>query len=214
MMFPVMLKCSEGLIPAVESQDVLDINDVSVRYTIDIIGNCVFGLECNSLKQCNTRFQEIAQKVTNPPWWNSVKFFTALLSPNITKLARIQVAEQEIIDFFVGLVRDTIEYREKNSVNRNDFMQLMINLKKADEWKSNEGLVMDLKTVTAQAFVFFAAGYETSSMTINLCLFELSQNQEMQERVRDEIRGVVKEDGGITYDGIMAMTYLDKIVQG
>lgn len=32
-------------------------------------------------------------------------------------------------NFFVGAVNDTIQYREKNNVQRNDFMQLLIELK-------------------------------------------------------------------------------------
>lgn len=36
---------------------------------------------------------------------------------------------KETTEFFIKAVKDTFEYREKNNVQRNDFMQLLIELK-------------------------------------------------------------------------------------
>lgn len=38
-----------------------------------------------------------------------------------------------MINFFYGLVKETVDYRQKNSYRRNDFLQTMIELKTADE---------------------------------------------------------------------------------
>ena len=63
--------------------------------------------------------------------------------------------------------------------------------------------------ITAQAILFFAAGFETSSSTMNFCIFELAQHPEIQETLRDEIRSQKEE---LSYDTIMSMPYLDKVV--
>ena len=47
----------------------------------------------------------------------------------------------DVEDFFVGAVRDTIDYRVKNEVKRNDFLQLLIQL-------MNKGFIEDVDTVT------------------------------------------------------------------
>lgn len=49
-------------------------------------------------------------------------------------------------DFMVRIVKETIEYREKNNVQRKDFMQLLLQLRntgevKADgDWNVDSGL--------------------------------------------------------------------------
>jgi len=72
-----------------------------------------------------------------------------------------------------------------------------------------------MKSMAAQAFVFYLGGFETSSTTMTFCLYELSLHQDIQDRLRDEIDVVLqKHDGKITYEGILKMEYLDKVVSG
>ena len=72
---------------------------------------------------------------------------------------------------------------------------------------------MDL--VAAQAFVFFIAGFETSSTTMAYALYEVARQTDIQDRVRAEIDEVLKKhDGEITYESLMEMSYLHKVVSG
>jgi cytochrome P450 family 6 len=53
-------------------------------------------------------------------------------------------------------------------------------------------------------------GFETSSSTMSLCLFELSRNPEVKKKVHEEIDSVLAaHDGEISYDSINDMKYLD-----
>ena len=72
-----------------------------------------------------------------------------------------------------------------------------------------------MDVIAAQAFVFFLAGFETTSATMTFCLYELALNPDIQERVQNEIDTVLEKHGGdITYESISEMEYLDKVVSG
>lgn len=69
--------------------------------------------------------------------------------------------------------------------------------------------------LAAQVFVFFIAGFETSSTTSSFALYELAQNPDIQEIARKEIMSVLeKHEGKITYECISEMTYLTQIIEG
>lgn len=63
-------------------------------------------------------------------------------------------------------------------------------------------------------FSFFA-GYETSSTAMTFALYELAINQEIQDKVREEILTVMRaHDGIITYEGLSEMHYLHMVFNG
>lgn len=69
--------------------------------------------------------------------------------------------------------------------------------------------------IASQAFIFFLAGFETSSSTMTNALYELAQNHEIQDTVREEInREYARNDGSLTYNDIKRMYHLDKVFKG
>jgi cytochrome P450 family 6 len=72
-----------------------------------------------------------------------------------------------------------------------------------------------MNSLAAQAFVFFLGGFETSSTTMTFCMYELCLHEDIQDRLREEIDVVLKKhDGKLTYEAILEMEYLDKVVSG
>lgn len=71
------------------------------------------------------------------------------------------------------------------------------------------------ENAVAQAFVVWMGGFETSAITMQFALYEMSLNQEIQEKAREEILKIAKKfDGKITYEGLSKMEYLGKVVDG
>lgn len=69
--------------------------------------------------------------------------------------------------------------------------------------------------IASQAFIFFLAGFESSSTTMANALYELAQNHKIQDTLREEINYEWAQNGGaLTYDNIKKMGYLDKVFKG
>jgi len=67
----------------------------------------------------------------------------------------------------------------------------------------------------AQSFAFFVAGFETASTTLQFCLFELSLNVSLQERLRKEVdETMAKHNGKLSYEAYQEMGYLEQVISG
>lgn len=72
-----------------------------------------------------------------------------------------------------------------------------------------------LNELTAQVFVYFLGGFETSASGTSYALYSLAANQDVQNRARDEIIKTLENyDGVLCYDAVADMTYLQQIVEG
>jgi len=148
----------------------------------------------------------------------------AFLTTNakLAKLLRMKVLPNDITDFFLSAVKNTVDYRLKNGIKRNDFIDQLIEIRAEDQEAARKGKGIDLskgltlEQMAAQAFVFFVAGFETSSSTMSYCLYELALQPEIQQRVREEIESVLanEEGGKLNYDALGRMSYLDQVVAG
>lgn len=225
LMFPILLEVAERLKGVLDNEikndRKVEIKTILMRYTTDIIGSCAFGLECNSLKDPNVEFLQVAIGIQKKG--TRFTFLERLLMvnfPNFARFLKIKAMPKELSDFFFKVVTDVIEFREKNSYQRNDFMNLLIQLKNQGTIEDDFGVKskigkLTLGEIAAQCFIFFLGGFETSSSTMNFCLYELAVNPEIQEKARDNIMEVLKKyDGQITYDALSEMDYLENCIYG
>lgn len=215
MMFPTLVECSRNLQEAVEKicnqNEVLDAKDVLACYTTDVIGSCAFGLDCQSFKDENSPFRKYGRMIFETSRLRSIKRILNFAFPNLSKYLGTRVVKKEVSDFFVQIVADTVRYRETNNVCRRDFLQLLIDVRNDDGGKKQ----LTIEQMAAQAFAFFATGFETSSTTMSFCLYELAVNQEIQKKVREEVYDVLKKHGGkLTYDAVLDMKYMEMVLDG
>lgn len=65
--------------------------------------------------------------------------------------------------------------------------------------------------LVANAITFFIDGYETSSVSMALILFEIARDERVQKKLREEIETAATE-GPLTMDTISELRYLDQVV--
>lgn len=69
--------------------------------------------------------------------------------------------------------------------------------------------------MAAQIWLFFIAGFETSSSTLSFCLYELAKNPDVQKKVQQEIDQIkAKHNGQLSYDAVNDMKYLGWCIDG
>ncbi|XP_018321415.1 probable cytochrome P450 6a13 isoform X2 [Agrilus planipennis] len=227
MIFQTLVDCTNNLPhvldDSIKQKQPLDMKEISARYTTDVLGSVAFGIDCNCLKNPNTEFRIYGKKVFETGIREVVVPLVSVVSPTLMKLLRLQITKVDVEKFFMKIVRETIDYRDNSNCSRNDFMQLLMDLRN-QELKVNSSIIeneqnvfyqngLSLEEIAAQAYVFFAAGFESSSSTLNFLMYEIVQNLDIQQKLREEVQRVLKTHGNkITYDAIQEMTYMDKCV--
>ncbi|XP_058449383.1 uncharacterized protein LOC131429332 [Malaya genurostris] len=219
MMFPVVTSVAEhfqqSLEAAVATGQEIEVKDFLARYTTDVIGTCAFGLECNSLADPKAKFREMGRSIFQPNPVLLMKLLFGLMFGELAKRMHMRLIENDVSDFFMNAVKETVQHREENKIVRNDFMDLLIKLKNAEpiEDENNTQLgQLTFNEVAAQAFVFFVAGFETSSTAMTFCLYELARNQELQERARQSVLDSLESHGSMTYEAIYDMKYVENCI--
>ncbi|XP_075168865.1 cytochrome P450 6A1-like [Haematobia irritans] len=188
---------------------ILDVRDLLARFTIDIIGRVVFGIECNSLRNLNTEFMTLGRKAIDVPRHSEWIINLIESFPNVARKLGMRIIPEDVHQFFMRIVRETLEYREQNHIQANDFMNVLIELKNKTDEDS-----LSFQEVAAQLFLFFLAGFETSASTMSFALYELALHQDIQERLRTEINEAYGSNSPseINYDTIMNLRYLNQVL--
>ncbi|CAD7079497.1 unnamed protein product [Hermetia illucens] len=200
----------------VKTQSVLEIKDLLARFTTDVIGSCAFGVECNSLKDPNAIFRYYGKKVIDEPHSSPLMQILAAHYPDLARKFHVRITAKDVEQFFIETVRKTVEYRERNNIRRNDFLDLLIQMNKDEDKNDGHSKKLEklsLNVLAAQAFLFFLAGFETSSTTMMYSLYELALNSDIQNKARREINAVLaNHDGKLSYEAMQEMIYIEQII--
>lgn len=165
-MIPTMLdvgkKLETFMMKTIEMDSEPEIKDILARFTTDIIGSCAFGIECSSLEDKTAKFLEMGLRVFQQPRNSFLKQLLAVTYPDFARKLGIKSTQDDVSEFFLNIVKDVVTYRETNNVKRNDFMELLLQLKNNGEHadnvtQSNQLGKLTIEEIAAQVFVFFLA---------------------------------------------------------
>lgn len=227
-MFPTIMECAKSLEDYMrkfaENHETVEVCEVFALLATNIIASIGFGIELDCIKNTDCEFRRYGKRFFEPTLKNAIRKALMFSAPKLAKLFRIRFIDKDVAEFMTSVVKQNMEYREKHNIVRKDFFQLLLQAKntgtiqEGHDWTTNSSgseKTMSLDEITAQAHLFFVGGYESSSVTMAFCLYELAKLQEMQEKAYEEIISVLdKFDGELNYESLMEMKYVDHCMEG
>nr|WKF18919.1 cytochrome P450 [Tuta absoluta] len=203
-MFPLVAECAIALknVLLQESADDVNVPLLMTRYTTDVIGSCAFGVEVGSLKDVNSPFLIMSQKMFRITRSAMIKRYCRSLFPRIFKLLNLKTYSPDVEHFITSTITQVLNERRKTGVVRNDIIQQMLNVQKTE---TNFQITDEL--IISNSFIFMLAGLETSATTLSFCLYQLAKDQDLQERLRKEIQECLSKHDGLTYDAVSEMKF-------
>jgi len=188
----------------------IDVKDSFGRFTMDNIASCAFGVNCNSFVDPDSEFAKNAAKLFEPPGgYGAFRFmFVLLLGISHPLVRRLPDPQDYINKFFQNAVNRTITHRETSGTSRKDYLQLLLETKDKDGNR-----VLSDSSIVNQAVLFFIVGYDTTATLLVFAAYCLATEPECQKAVHAEIDSVLEQHGGqLTYEAVMEMTYLDRVI--
>ncbi|CAK1594939.1 unnamed protein product [Parnassius mnemosyne] len=194
-----------------------EVHSLVQKYTMATISACAFGLEVDTISDThNSIFTKIDNIIFTPTYIDEID----MMYPGVLRKLNIDPFPKEVPEFFEQLVKTVIEQRNGKPTDRKDFMDLILKLRedrklqgpKRTEGKNETSLELTDDVIAAQAFVFYAAGYETSASTMAFMLYALAKNPDVQNKVIAEVDRVLeKYDGRLSFEALTDLKYMEKV---
>jgi len=180
-MYPAIKDCGHVLQDFIGNQvkngnNIFDMRDLLARFTTNVISSVAFGIENDCINDRENIFRKMGLKIFEPTFKQMLLDILGMFVPKLLISLKIKQIPQDIEDFFMSVVKQSIDNREKNKeLERKDFMQLLIQLKNQgyvsadkddeidDKIKEHDNIKLETKKLTfnevaAQTFLFFIAG--------------------------------------------------------
>ncbi|CAH1395592.1 unnamed protein product [Nezara viridula] len=232
-MYDVMNEVGNGLLEYMDKnkEDDIDIREVMGLFSMDIIGSAAFGINPGVLKNPDSEFRVKGRQINDPNWRNLIRIWFFFAFPKIAKRIGFSFQPKAVTSYFCNIIRNAIDYRKKNKIQRNDFVQMMMQLKEkgnielktldsTDDYLKNElnEASTEIFEITddvlmAQAQSFLIAGFEATALLLTYAMLEICQKPEIQDALRKEVLEQVKLNGGLTYEALRNMKYLEQAIK-
>ncbi|KAF5301548.1 hypothetical protein FQR65_LT08853 [Abscondita terminalis] len=201
-------KMIEHITQEMEKSKSLNVRMLTTRFTGDNVMLNAFGLNGRSFETDVTDSSKIAEQISSNSKIIQIKQTLAILFPYLRKLFKITFIGDPVPELFKNIILDAVKYRQENQIVRKDYLGYLSEMKEKllPYYTTNDELI-------AHAFTFFFDGYETSALTMGYALYELTQNQDIQDKAREQIMEVLdKHNNTLTYEALQKIEYIECIV--
>lgn len=223
MMFQSMERISDRLVNHIsdiieDNPTDLNLQEIFALYTADVMGTLFLGTDCNSLNDENAELPKISRKYLVKGRERGLKHFFRNTFSETAKNLKMTESPKEVSDFFMRIVKSSIDNREKTNTQCNDLIDLLMQLKNAGEINENsvdKSGCITVDEASASAILFYVAGFETALTTLSLSIYEMCKTREIQEILRQHIAQAFQHNTNKTiYETINEIPYLDQVING
>lgn len=210
-MFTLMSECAMDFAKFLLTlPDKSDINtkEAFSKYTNDVIATCAFGIKIDSMKDPTNKFYVFGKDATNFLGARAIKFLFIRTFPSLGRIFNLKIINNDVSNFFKNIIKTTIATRDAEHITRPDMLQLMMDVRGKEGRRE-----LDIDDMTAQAFIFFFGGFDTTSTALSFAAHEIAANPEIQTKLQQEIDKVLEETKGeVSYEAINRLEYLDAVI--
>ncbi|GJQ82526.1 hypothetical protein Trydic_g14511 [Trypoxylus dichotomus] len=178
--------------------------ELAARYTTETVTAVGVNINANSFTDGVPELRIAGKVIFEPALTRGIKLYFLFLIPKITNIIPLRMMPKSLIETYKNLIVQTLKYRAENNIQKDDFF---------DHLQEFRGDRQSLDEMTAQLGGMYIDGFGTNSGALNFIIYNLAAYQDVQEKLREEIREYFeRSDGKLTADDILEMPYLDAVL--
>uniref|UniRef100_A0A182QM30 Cytochrome P450 n=1 Tax=Anopheles farauti TaxID=69004 RepID=A0A182QM30_9DIPT len=183
----------------------IELKEVMGRFNTDIAVRFLLGIEGTSLTDSSGGLHTaiMREAFRLPSLW---KLFLMTSHRSIARKMRLALFSKHLADLLQRTVQESIEFHQQHFIpsRRQNLIDLLAKVQGIDGKTP-----LTLPEIAAEMLLFFGA-YDATGVTIFYCLFELAQQPDLQERARTCVLETLEKYGGMTYEALNDMPYIDQ----
>jgi cytochrome P450 len=235
-MFKFIVEVSQKLVNELEKKtdmDEFDIKELSGKFSMDALATCAFGLDFNSFADTNTPFVKYASELFKQDIYSLLAMFKLMPGvPRLFQIFNINVQRPKTTKFFRDIVIRTLKARSESGQRRNDMIDMMLDVMKGQErdkeqnehekdqyeqdmsFAHNTRRGMTEKDIISNLILLLIVGYDTTGMTLAFIMYELAENEDVQEKLRQEVDDAWEGMKGDfpDYSTVQGLPYLEAVI--
>ncbi|CAH0714059.1 unnamed protein product, partial [Brenthis ino] len=229
-MFPLIIKSTTELQEYLEMEirlsQKVNVRSLLARYTMDCVISCIFGINANSMKRdiSNNPFLIMGNLIFDTSISRGLKMVCRTMWPALFYRLGYKLFDEQISKFFSGFFAEACKGRLEYGNKRNDFIDMIVEWKKIkyisseslSNFKIGEKKISQLEVtddlLAGQSLALFGAGYKSTSTTVTFLLYELAKDQQIQNRVIEEVDSYFKKHDSIDYECVNELSYLEACI--
>uniref|UniRef100_A0A834VFS3 Lithocholate 6-beta-hydroxylase n=1 Tax=Sarcoptes scabiei TaxID=52283 RepID=A0A834VFS3_SARSC len=226
----------------VDHKEPIMIRDSTGNFSMDVIVKCAFTIDTKAHGDRTNPFVQNASKFFEFNLFRVLAGFLSPRSLyDFCTDIRLPFYYLKANQFFVDICFHLIKHRKESKDGQyDDLLQLMVNARHGEVDRNEQeeqldslyvNLVKDKiekekelfkevigskylseNEMVAQSTILFLTGYETTATTLAHCFYELAMNQDVQQKLYNEIKSVLDDGKPLDYSNVMNLPYLDAVL--
>lgn len=199
-----------------------EMRDLFSCFASEIMASSTMGLEINSVENPTNGFLVHGKRAAD---FSGLKTGMRILLlawfPWLMRILNFEFVPQRVREFFKSTLLHTMDERTKRQIFRPDIVNTLMTIRnerlksqceKAKTYKTYSNWTDD--ELAAQCFCCFVVGFDTLASVLAFMAYEVALNQEIQQKLYEEVRTVNESLGGghLTYDALSKLKYLDQVI--
>jgi len=183
--------------------EVVDATLALKKFYMTTIASVAFGTDIDCFTDETNEFMRNGDNLLE--MW---RFVILALWPSAMVFFKIGLINEKASNFFSRLFKQILAQRRETNVVSKDIMGNMM-----EAAKENPELTEDM--MIASFVQFFTDGYSTAADIFSICIYQLTNNPDVQERAQEQIDEVLEGKEGIEdipNEDIEKMSYIDQIL--